>query len=96
MEQKSFYSGIKVQSPSKSITTIPATSALPAIPLSEVEQMENSSSSTYSQKMLHSIYHSSIPPLPIPKYYQKECNLSIFMSGDIPVLEGAVFHQAQE
>ena len=53
MEEKSFYSGIKVQIPSKSITTIPAIPALPAIPLSEVEQkeqMEYSSSTTYSQK----------------------------------------------
>ena len=37
MEQKSFYPGIKVQSPSKSSTTIPAIPARPAIPLSEVE-----------------------------------------------------------
>ena len=37
MEQTSFYSGIKVQSPSKSINTIPAIPALPAISLSEVE-----------------------------------------------------------
>ena len=40
-----------------------------------MEQMEYSSSSTYSQKMLHSIHYSSIPPLPIPKNYQKECVL---------------------
>ena len=32
MEQKSFHSGIKVQSSSKSIATIPAIPALPAIP----------------------------------------------------------------
>ena len=38
--------------------------------------MEYSSSSTYSQKTLHSIYYSSIPPLPIPKNRQKECSLS--------------------
>ena len=40
MEQKLFYSGIKVQSSSKSITTIPAIPAipaLPAIPLAGVE-----------------------------------------------------------
>ena len=37
MEQKSFYSEIKVQSPSESMTAIPAVPALPAIPLSEVE-----------------------------------------------------------
>ena len=37
MGQKSFYSGINVQSPSKSITTIPALPALPAIPLIEVK-----------------------------------------------------------
>ena len=37
MEQKSFYSGINGQSPSESVTTIPANPALPAIPLSEVE-----------------------------------------------------------
>ena len=37
MKQKSFYSGINVQSPSESITTIPAIPALSAIPLSEVE-----------------------------------------------------------
>ena len=70
MGQKSFYSGVKVQSPSKSIRTIPV---LAANPLSEVEwteQMEYSSSSTYSQKMLHSIYYSSIPPLPIPENHQ--------------------------
>ena len=36
------------------------------------------SSFTYSQKMLHSIYCSSIPPLPIPENYQKECSLSYF------------------
>ena len=40
MEQKSFYSGIKAQSLTKSITTIPAILALPAIPLSGVEQAE--------------------------------------------------------
>ena len=38
--------------------------------------MEYSSTSTYSQKMLHSIYYSSVPPLPIPKHYQKEWSLS--------------------
>ena len=37
--------------------------------------MEYSSSSTYSQKMLHSIHYSSIPPLPIPKNYQREYSL---------------------
>ena len=37
--------------------------------------MECSSSSTYSQKMLHSIYYSSIPPLPIPKNYQRNAVL---------------------
>ena len=37
MEQKLFYSGINVQSPSETITIIPAIPALPAIPLSEVE-----------------------------------------------------------
>ena len=37
MEQKSFYFGIKVQTPSKSIAIIPAIPALPAIPLSKVE-----------------------------------------------------------
>ena len=37
MEQKSFYYGIKAQSLTKSITTIPAILALPAIPLSGVE-----------------------------------------------------------
>ena len=37
--------------------------------------MEYSSSSTYSQRMLHSIYYSSILPLPIPKNYQKEFSL---------------------
>ena len=37
MEQKLFYSGIKFESPSKSIAIIPAISALSAIPLSEVE-----------------------------------------------------------
>ena len=37
MEQKSFYSGIKFHSPSKSITTIPA---IPALPLSKLEQTE--------------------------------------------------------
>ena len=37
--------------------------------------MEYSPSSTYSKKMLRSIYYSSIPPLPIPKNYQKECSL---------------------
>ena len=37
MEQKSFYSGIKVQGPSNSITTIQAFPDLSAIPLSEVE-----------------------------------------------------------
>ena len=49
MEQKSFCSGIKVQSPPKSITAVPA---IPAV-------LEYSSSSTHSQKMLHSIYCSS-------------------------------------
>ena len=85
MEQKSFYSGIKVESSSKSITTIPAIPALPAIPLSGMEWMEYSSSSTYSQKMLHSIYYSSIPPLPIPKNYQKECSLSVLVVFNEPV-----------
>ena len=37
IEQKSFFSGIEVQSSSKSITIIPAIPALPAIPLSGVE-----------------------------------------------------------
>ena len=37
MEQKLIYFRINVQSPSKSITIIPAIPALPAIPLSEVE-----------------------------------------------------------
>ena len=37
IEQKSFYSGIKAQSPSKSTTTVPAIPALPVIPFSEVE-----------------------------------------------------------
>ena len=37
--------------------------------------MEYFSSFAYSQKFLHSIYYSSIPPLPIPKNYQKECSL---------------------
>ena len=60
-------------------TTIPAIPALPAIPLSGVEQMEYSSSSTYSRKMLHSIYDSSVPPLPIPKNYQKEYSLRLLL-----------------
>ena len=58
MEQKPIYYEIKVQSPSESITTIPAIPVLSAIPLSEMEQMEYSSSSAYSQKLLHSIYYS--------------------------------------
>ena len=65
----------------ESVTTIPAIPALPAIPVSEVEQteyMEYSSSSTYSPKVLHSIYYSSIPPLPVPKNYQKECIIRYF------------------
>ena len=37
VEQKSLYSGINAQSPSKSITTIQAIVSLPATPLSEVE-----------------------------------------------------------
>ena len=36
MEQKSFYSRIKIQSPSKSITTIPVIPALPAVPLQAI------------------------------------------------------------
>ena len=40
--------------------------------------MEYYSSSNYSQKMLHSIYYSSIPPLPIPKNYRKEYSLKLF------------------
>ena len=39
--------------------------------------MEHSSSSTYSQKLSHSIYYSSIPSLPIPKNRQKGCSLSL-------------------
>ena len=73
MEQKSFYSEIKVQSSSKSINTIPALqlfhslgwnrwNTLPVLPI--------------HKKMLHSICYSSIPPLPIPKNYQKECSLN--------------------
>ena len=38
--------------------------------------MDYSSSSIYSQKMLHSIYYSSTLALPIPKNYQKECGLN--------------------
>ena len=72
MEQRSSYCGIEVQSPSKSIDIFPAIPALPAIPLSEVEY---SSSSTYSQKLLHSIYYSSVLPLLIPKSCRKECGL---------------------
>ena len=37
IEQKSFYSGRKVQSSFRSVTTIPAILALPAIPLAEME-----------------------------------------------------------
>ena len=40
--------------------------------------MEYSSSSTYSQKLSHSMYYSSFPPLPIPKKCQKECSLCFF------------------
>ena len=53
MEQKSFYSEINVQSPSKSITTIPAVPALSAILLTEVEQRRNR--------------WNTIPVQPIPK-----------------------------
>ena len=38
--------------------------------------MEYLSSFTYSQKMLHSIYYSSIPPLLFLKNHQKECSVS--------------------
>ena len=90
MEQISFYSAIKVQSPSNSIAAVPAIPALPAIPLSEVrwtEQMKYPSSSTYSQKMLHSIYYSCIPSLHIPKTYQKECSVSVnFKTDQLQVL----------
>ena len=133
MEQKSFYSGIKVQSPSKCITTIPAIPALPAsystlfhntpilylfpknlqysqystyspknlqysqystyspkilqysqystysqkiLQYSQYSTYSNTIQySTYSQKILRLIYYSSIPTLPIPKNYQKECTL---------------------
>ena len=40
--------------------------------------MEYTSSSACSQTLLHSIYYSSIPPLPIPKNCQKECSLNFF------------------
>ena len=40
MEQKLFYYGIQVQSPSESITIIPSIPALPAILLFELEQTE--------------------------------------------------------
>ena len=40
MEQRSSYSGIEVQSPSKSIDIISPVPIFPAIPLPEVEQTE--------------------------------------------------------
>ena len=64
----------------RNIVQSPSIPALPTIPLSEgqyTEQMDYSSSSTYSQKMLHCMYYSSIPPLPVPKNYQKECSLKL-------------------
>ena len=42
-----------------------------------MEQKEYSSSSTYSQKMLHFIYYSFILPLPIPENYRKEYSLKV-------------------
>ena len=39
--------------------------------------MEYSSSSTYSQKLSHSIYYSCLPPRSIPQNYQKECSLNL-------------------
>ena len=45
--------------------------------------MEYSSSSTYSQKVLHSIYYFSISPLPIPRNYRKECSVNCAVEIDI-------------
>ena len=66
MEQKSFYSGIKVQSSSKCITTIPAIATVPAIP-------------TLPAIPLFQLFHSlewnrwnrqnTLPVLPIPKKF---------------------------
>ena len=53
MEQKSFFSGIKAQSPSEAMTAITDIPTLPAVALTEVEYtewMESSSSSANFEK----------------------------------------------
>ena len=43
--------------------------------------MEFSSSSAYSEKLLHSIYYSSVPPFPIPKIVKRIAALVNKFSG---------------
>ena len=64
MEQKSLYSGIEVQSPSKCITIIPAIPALPVLPIHK----------KICVPFTIPLFHLFL----IPKInYQKECSLTL-------------------
>ena len=84
MEQKSFYSSIKVQSPFKSITTIPA--ALPAIPLSGgIDRIDGVLFQFYlfPKGCCISFTIPLFHPFLFPKNYQKECSLSFVKREDL-------------